>query len=102
MMTEMTERERAILMISVDASRKAMADVARELLAEQRNQESAQKLLTQEEAAKFLSVSKKTLIEWERERIVNPIRKGRRVYYTYADLMSRNQSRNPWSKSGRK
>ncbi len=48
MMTEMTERERAILMISVDASRKAMADVARELLAEQRNQESAQKLADSE------------------------------------------------------
>jgi len=43
--------------------------------------------LTQAEAAALLQVSKGTLINWAREGIVRPIKRGRRIYYNKAELL---------------
>ena len=43
--------------------------------------ESSSEMLTRDEAAKFLHVSKQTLSNWERMNYLIPVRAGRRVLY---------------------
>jgi excisionase family DNA binding protein len=45
-----------------------------------------EEILTQEEAANYLKVSKNTLIEWGKSGVVNPIKVVGRVYYKVKDI----------------
>jgi DNA-binding XRE family transcriptional regulator len=58
-----------IRQISLEAAKEAIKEKSKE------------DLLTQEEAASYLDISKTTIIKWGKRHIVTPIEMGGRVYY---------------------
>jgi len=46
------------------------------------------KLFTQEEASKFMKVSKSTLIQWAKNGTISPIKLGGRVFYKKSSLLN--------------
>lgn len=55
---------------------------------------SNDKLLTQEQASEFLSVSKTTLIDWAKKGKISPTRVVGRIYYKKSDLLNINSKKN--------
>jgi len=60
---------------------------------EEYNKLSTDKLLTQDEASKFLSASKTTLIDWAKKGKISPTRVGGRIYYRKSDLLNINSKK---------
>ena len=73
--------------ISKEELLQAIKETVKEGTREEFNKLSNDVLLTQEEASKFLKVSKTTLIDWAKKGKIISTRVGGRVYYKKSDLL---------------
>lgn len=55
-------------------------------------EDNENKLLTRNEAAKFLNVEKETLWHWDKKGELKALKIGRRVYYKQEDIMAKLRS----------
>ena len=85
-----------IMFILVATSKKEMVEIMREVLSELKDQmlssiqlsETSDDLLTLEETAQFLKVTKATIHNWQKEGRITASRLGGRVYFSKLQLLS--------------
>lgn len=78
--------ELTIISISKKEFKITIQEIVSETIKEALKNLSQDKLLTQEEAADYLSINKVTLIRWAKLGYVTPIEKPGRTYYLLSDL----------------
>ena len=73
-----------------------------ETQAESSDGDPSEQLLTVEQTAELLDVSRVTLNDWEKKDILLPVRLGRRVYYKRGDIYKALQTRETVTAKGRR
>lgn len=74
--------------VSKEELLQAIKETVKEATREEFSRLTNDSLFTQEEASKFLSVSKTTLIDWAKKGKIISTRVGGRVYYKKSDLLN--------------
>ena len=83
-----------VVQMTIGDLKKIMTQVIEEVMNEKiskkpKKEKKEDKLLTREQAAKFLKVKKETLWHWNKKGELKAIKIGRRVYYNKEDIMTK-------------